>query len=178
MSAASRSCLSSSGTIIALQKLRYEPQISILTGMSSKDHRLRDSLAQHWVLISKEAVEEGSCSQAVTRQIMAIGQELTYARERVALLDDAPKSNGSIVPSPVSVANITAQKPSNSECAFSSPCGMTNWLFMRACTLRKYVSGYLFMACLTQRCSIEGITAACRAASSRLLPRWKHSEGL
>ena len=37
--------------------------------------------------------------QAVTRQIMGIGQELTYARERVALLDDAPKSNGTIAPS-------------------------------------------------------------------------------
>ena len=40
--------------------------------------------------------------QAVTRQIMGIGQELTYARERIALLDDAPKSNGTIAPSRVS----------------------------------------------------------------------------
>ncbi len=45
--------------------------------------------------------EEGHM-QAVTRQIMGIGQELTYARERVALLDDAPKSNGTIAPSRVS----------------------------------------------------------------------------
>ena len=42
------------------------------------------------------------CMQAVTRQIMAIGQELTYARERVALLDDAPKQNGTIAPQRVS----------------------------------------------------------------------------
>ena len=41
--------------------------------------------------------------QAVTRQIMGIGQELTYARERVALLDDAPKSNGSVTPFRVSI---------------------------------------------------------------------------
>lgn len=40
--------------------------------------------------------------QAVTRQIMAIGQELTYAKERVALLDEAPKLNGSVVPQRVS----------------------------------------------------------------------------
>ena len=33
---------------------------------------------------------------------MGVGQELTYARERVALLDDAPKSNGSVAPSRVS----------------------------------------------------------------------------
>lgn len=36
--------------------------------------------------------------QAVTRQIMGIGQELTYAKERVALLDEAPKTNGAVAP--------------------------------------------------------------------------------
>lgn len=36
--------------------------------------------------------------QAVTRQILTIGQELTFARERVALLDEAPRSNGTSQP--------------------------------------------------------------------------------
>lgn len=41
------------------------------------------------------------CVQAVTRQILTIGQELTFAKERVALLDEAPRSNGSSAPLPV-----------------------------------------------------------------------------
>ena len=41
------------------------------------------------------------CAQAVTRHILTIGQELTFAKERVALLDEAPRSNGPSTPQPV-----------------------------------------------------------------------------
>ena len=50
----------------------------------------------------RASAEVAAWVQAVTRQIMGIGQELTYAKERVALLDEAPKSNGSVAPQPVS----------------------------------------------------------------------------
>ena len=50
----------------------------------------------------QQSAEVAAWAQAVTRQIMGIGQELTYAKERVALLDEAPRSNGSIAPQPVS----------------------------------------------------------------------------
>ena len=39
--------------------------------------------------------------QAVTRHILTIGQELTFAKERVALLDEAPRSSGPGTPQPV-----------------------------------------------------------------------------
>ena len=42
---------------------------------------------------------------------MGIGQELTYAKERVALLDEAPKSNGSIAPQPVSAGPCISREP-------------------------------------------------------------------
>jgi hypothetical protein len=37
-------------------------------------------------------------AQAVTRNLLAVGQELTFAKERVALLDEEPRPNGN--PSP------------------------------------------------------------------------------
>ena len=36
---------------------------------------------------------------------MSIGQELTYAKERVALLDEAPRSNGALIPQQVSTGS-------------------------------------------------------------------------
>ncbi|BDA40569.1 Exocyst complex component 5 [Coccomyxa sp. Obi] len=46
---------------------------------------------------------------AVTRHILTIGQELTFAKERVALLDEAPRSNGPSVPQPGSIEQAVAQ---------------------------------------------------------------------
>lgn len=105
---------------------------------------------------------------------MGIAQELTHARERVALLDDVPRSNGSNAPSRVS-GNATPEELLGPEHAFSKPCGTITWPFTHVCCLRGRVSQR--HAC-KQTCRIDGITAACRAASSRRLPRWKHSEGL
>ena len=47
--------------------------------------------------------------QAVTRHILTIGQELTFAKERVALLDEAPRANGLGTPQPVRSLNLPQQ---------------------------------------------------------------------
>ncbi len=68
--------------------------------------------------------------QAVTRQIMGIGQELTYARERVALLDDAPKSNGNVAPSRVS-GSLPRKRQRVQHMPVQRPLLHNFWLCMR-----------------------------------------------
>ncbi len=51
------------------------------------------------------------CAQAVTRHILTIGQELTFAKERVALLDEAPRSNGPSTPRPVCCSHSSQAPP-------------------------------------------------------------------
>ena len=47
--------------------------------------------------------------QAVTRHILTVGQELTFAKERIALLDDDPRAQGSspTAPQPVLHSALT-----------------------------------------------------------------------
>ena len=70
----------------------------------------------------QQSAEVAAWAQAVTRQIMGIGQELTYAKERVALLDEAPKSNGSIAPQPVSAVYTPRSPQSCSGCSLLPAC--------------------------------------------------------
>ena len=70
------------------------------------------------------SAEVAAWVQAVTRQIMGIGQELTYAKERIALLDEAPKSNGSIAPQPVSAKSCTPLQALKA--APAAPCLQVN----------------------------------------------------
>jgi hypothetical protein len=104
MWAASLSCPSCFRTTTAWPRLRW--------GFSEHLHQqcfnLQAQLSQLSDALESCVKDSGTRSklaaglQAVTRQIMAIGQELTYAKERVALLDEAPKLNGSVVPQQVS----------------------------------------------------------------------------
>jgi len=87
--------------VTRLRLCRFQEPTHGLTGLSFQRMQLTDG-GTALDTYDESPSNSHICMQAVTRQIMAIGQELTYARERVALLDDAPKQNGSIAPQRVS----------------------------------------------------------------------------
>ncbi|EIE26781.1 Sec10-domain-containing protein [Coccomyxa subellipsoidea C-169] len=73
-----------------LQEFANVAQLSELSELFQDDNRLAEAAA-------------------VTRHILTIGQELTFAKERVALLDEAPRSSGPGTPQPGSIEQAVAQ---------------------------------------------------------------------
>ncbi|KAK9916806.1 hypothetical protein WJX75_007279 [Coccomyxa subellipsoidea] len=73
-----------------LQEFANVSQLSELSELFQDDNRLAEAAA-------------------VTRHILTIGQELTFAKERVALLDEAPRANGPGTPQPGSIEQAVAQ---------------------------------------------------------------------
>ena len=90
----------------------------------------------------QQSAEVAAWAQAVTRQIMGIGQELTYAKERVALLDEAPKSNGSIAPQPVSAGPRTPTKSLKAAPAAAFSIGSPDACCAHICRLGSMPQGH------------------------------------